>query len=158
APVVHAHHEPEHAEAQGRPEELLLEEEVRVVEPIGGDDRARRVDHHHAPAQEGEHHEEEPAVRAHLARHQGDSGRASTSALKTPPRCSWSRNMPKEAHAGESSTPSPGPARAAARSTASAIDPASWTAVTARRAGPRVARPSPMRTAALTRPRAASAS
>ena len=66
--------------------------------------------------------------------------------------------MSNEAHAGESRTTSPAAATAAARRTASAMESASSTWVTPRSAGPRVARPSPITIAALTRPRAASAS
>ena len=53
---------------------------------------------------------------------------------------------------------SPGDASVAARRTASRMESASSTRVTPRSAGPIVARPSPIRMAALTRPRAASAS
>src|SRR5436309_3442925 len=46
--MVEAERAPQACGAEHGPEALLLEEKVRVVEPVGGHDRARGVDHHDA--------------------------------------------------------------------------------------------------------------
>src|SRR5437870_1703561 len=193
-PVVHAEREPEARGAEHRPEDLLLQEEVGVVEPVGRDDRARRVDHHHARREEHDGGAEEPEVRRELPRHLVDSeggfaplpkppprigcaGEAhartsgssdahrgthssrSTSFLNTSPRCSKLSNMSNEAHAGESSTTSPGRAALRAACNAPSSDTLSVTGMPARASALPILPPSwPMTTAWSTRPRAASAS
>src|SRR2546425_1450 len=84
-PVVHAEREPEARGAEHRPEDLLLQEEVGVVEPVGRDDRARRVDHHHARREEHDGGAEEPEVRRELPRHLVHPGGARRPPPPPPP-------------------------------------------------------------------------
>src|SRR2546422_2559845 len=155
-PVVHAEREPEARGAEQRPEDLLLQEEVGVVEPVGRDDRARRVDHHHARGEEHDGGAEEPEIRRELPRHQSSR---STSFLNTSPRCSKLSNMSNEAHAGESSTTSPGMASWPAASTAASSDGQRATGIDAPlNAAASFGASSPIRNAWPTRPRAAVAS
>src|SRR5439155_289768 len=216
--VVQADRHPQAPGAEQRPEDLLLEKEVRVVEAVGRHDRARRVDHHHARREEDDRDPEEPHVGRELPGQVSQAGgkRApllpqtppplgkarqtsieprheaafstslepfhelleyvtpvfaaaelrsrhhssrSTSFLNTSPRCSKFSNMSNEAHAGESSTTSPGVASVRARSTASWSDRQNVTGTdTAVSAAPIFSASSPMRSAWATRPRAASAS
>src|SRR5437667_2522739 len=216
--VVQADRHPQAPGAEQRPEDLLLEKEVRVVEAVGRHDRARRVDHHHARREEDDRDPEEPHVGRELPGQVSQAGgkRApllpqtppplgkarqtsieprheaafstslepfhelleyvtpvfaaaelrsrhhssrSTSFLNTSPRCSKLSNMSNEAHAGESSTTSPGVASVRARSTASWSDRQNVTGTdTAVSAAPIFSASSPMRSAWATRPRAASAS
>src|SRR5205807_2260046 len=153
-PVVHRERRPQPAQAQQRPEELALEEVVRVAEAIGGEDRARRVHHHHADRDEHQRRAEEPHVGDEPPRHQC-SGSARTRARKTSPRCSKLSNMSKDAHAGERRTTWPGAAspravRTAASKLAAAVTatPAAWSAC------PTFSPSSPISTAWATRPRA----
>src|SRR6185369_9728370 len=185
--IVDADRHPHAGGAEQRPEDLLLEEEVRIVEAIGRDDRARRIDHHHARREQDDGDAEEPDVGRELPGHLGGMGgserrsspipphrfetrgsairlrrrhsRRSTIFLKTSPRCSKLSNMSNEAQAGESSTMLPGVATARARSTASWSDGENVTGTDAApSAAPIFAASSPMRTACATLRRAAAAS
>src|SRR5439155_464500 len=178
-PVVHAERDPEARGAEQRQAELPLEEEVGVVEAVARDDRARRIDHHHTNREEHDGDAEKPEVGCELPRHLSGLGGSdrrssprppqrdrashqsnlSTSFLKTSPRCSKFSNMSNEAHAGESSTTSPGMARRRAASTAPSSDGQRVTGIDAAlNAAASFGASSPIRNAWPTRPRAAAAS
>ena len=69
SPVVDTHRDEHPDRAQQRPEELLLEEEVRVAEAVGRHDGAGRVDHHDAGRQQHDRDPEQPHVGRDLAGH-----------------------------------------------------------------------------------------
>src|SRR2546422_3474681 len=91
--------------------------------------------------------------------HRGTHSSRSTSFLNTSPRCSKLSNMSNEAHAGESSTTSPGMASWPAASTAASSDGHRATGIDAPlNAAASFGASSPIRNAWPTRPRAAVAS
>ena len=75
----------QHGQAEEGPEALLLEKEIRVVEAIGGEDRARRVDHDHAEPGQDHDDQEEDVVGTDLARHESLGG-VSEDPPEAPPR------------------------------------------------------------------------
>src|SRR2546425_8472257 len=150
----------------------------RSVEAVARDDRARRIDHHHADREEHDGDAEKPEVGRELPRHLSGLGGSdrrssprppqrdrashqsnlSTSFLKTSPRCLKFSNMPNEAHATERSTTLPGTARRRAASTAASSDGQRVRGTDASlNAAASLGASSPIRNTWPTRPRAAAA-
>src|SRR5947209_14866351 len=74
AAIVDADRHPQAGRAEQRPEDLLLEKEVRIVEAVGRHDRARRVDHHHARREQNDGDSEKPDVGRELPGHLAGMG------------------------------------------------------------------------------------
>src|SRR5439155_22317627 len=83
--IVEAERAPKACGAEHGPEELLLEEKVRVVEPVGGHDRARGVDHHDAGGEQHDRDAKQPHVGHELAWHYSTWGGASAAPPPHPP-------------------------------------------------------------------------
>ena len=126
---------------------------MRVPEAVGREDGAGRVDHDHPQPQEDQDHQEQPVVGAHLARH-GSGLREGPDLLgeHLAPVLVVAEHVEGRARGREEDDVARrGQRRRPAHRRRAWTRPSS-TRVTARSAGPIVARPSPIRTAALTRP------
>jgi hypothetical protein len=72
AAVVDPHHDRHQRQAHQRPRQLLVQEQVRIAEPVHRHDGRGAVHHHHAGADEQQRRHEEQLVRFELSRHPPD--------------------------------------------------------------------------------------
>ena len=84
-PVVDPQRHPQGHPAQHRPEELLLEEDERVVKTLGGHDGAGRVHHHDAHGEQDHRGAEEPHVGTQPPRHLLELGGSERRSSPRPP-------------------------------------------------------------------------